>query len=293
MIVDFSDRGNHRCRTAETALLECSVLNLLPVYRALIHLHSKVVLCHIDKASSCDGRKDGIRLRNHQMIVLIHEEDVGSAGLLNLRSCCCIQVNVLRKAFLMCRNNCMQAHCIVQSRLDVAGSVRCSAVIITDLYIDRLRAALEVRANRSRKYAVLVIICRLYTDNRADAEHIRTNIKCCTGSERRNPCCICLNHLMDGINKLIYRKRRHLQTLCRIIHSLCVQIRAEAYDMSVLGCICLQSLKHRLAVLENTGILTHDNLVIVNEGALIPFAGFCRIICHIPFIGLQVTEAEV
>ena len=72
----------------------------------------------------------------------------------------------------MCVHNGIQAHRIVQTSLDVAGAVRCRTVVVTHADGDRLSAALEVRANRSTEYTVLILICRLYTDNSVAAAAI-------------------------------------------------------------------------------------------------------------------------
>ena len=70
----------------------------------------------------------------------------------------------------------MKAHCIVQTSLDMACSVRCCPVEITDTDGDRLSAALEIRTNRCGQDPELVFISRLYTDNRVAAKHIGTDI---------------------------------------------------------------------------------------------------------------------
>ena len=47
----------------------------------------------------------------------------------------------------------------------------------------------------------------------------------------------------------VFRKYRHLQSLCGILHTLCVQVRAEYNDTSVLCCICFHAFKYSLCIL--------------------------------------------
>ena len=76
----------------------------------------------------------------------------------------------------MSGHNGMKAHCVVQSRFDVPCSMRRCAVEIRDTDGDRFYAAFEVGAYRRGKYTELIFICRLYSDDRVDSEHIRSDI---------------------------------------------------------------------------------------------------------------------
>ena len=155
------------------------------------------MLCNINERSSRDGRQDGIRLRYNECAVAVCEDEVSAACLLDLCACCRIEIDILGKAFLVSSNDRMQRHSIVKSCLDVTCSARSCTVKIRDLNSDRLSTALEVRAYRRSEDPVLIIISRLNADNGVDTEDIRSQIERCACSERRNPCSIACNSLLD------------------------------------------------------------------------------------------------
>ena len=70
-----------------------------------------------------------VRLRSNDFAVFGDEDEVCSAGLLDLGSGSSIQVHVLIEALAMCLHDGIKAHSIVQACLDVTGSVRCCTVI--------------------------------------------------------------------------------------------------------------------------------------------------------------------
>ena len=88
------------------------------------------------------------------------EQEVGTAGLLDLGAGCGIQVHILIKALLMRIHDGMKAHGIVQTCLDMAGSVGCCTVKVTDTDGNGLYTALEIRAYRRTEAAELIRICR-------------------------------------------------------------------------------------------------------------------------------------
>ena len=202
------------------------------------------MLCNVVDRAAGDGRKNTVGSGNDQCIVLIHQKDIGAAGLLQFGPGRGIQINILRKAFLMGIYDRMQAHRIVEARLDVAGSSGSRAVKVTDTDYDRLCAALEVRADRCRENAEHIVICRLNADDGADSEHIGTDIESSTRAVRRHPCLIRPDGGLDGLHKSVNRERRHLKTKCRVVHSLCVEIGAETYDVSVFRLIGFESLEN-------------------------------------------------
>ena len=101
-------------------------------------------------------------------------------------------------------------------------SVRCCAVEVCDTDRDRLSAALEVRADRCTERAELVLGCRFHTDNRVCTEHIRTDVKSCAGTIRRNEISVCCNQLCDRVNEALLRELRHLKSCCGVHHTLSV-----------------------------------------------------------------------
>ena len=123
-----------------------------------------------------DRRQDAVGLGSNYLTVLGYEQEVSTTGLFYILAGSCIQIHILIESGTMCVHNGIQAHRIVQTSLDVAGAVRCRTVVVTHADGDRLSAALEVRANRSTEYTVLILICRLYTDNSVAAKHVRTDV---------------------------------------------------------------------------------------------------------------------
>ena len=154
-----------------------------------------------------------------------------------------------------------------------------------------LYAALEVRSYRSTEYTELILVSRLYTDNRVGSEHIRTDIQGCACSVRRYIGFICLYCLYNCVYKTILREYRHLQTLCRLNHTLCVQVRTEDNSLALLCGVCLHTLKYRLCVLQNACTLIQDYICVIGETALIPCAilkvGYVTLIC------LYVTKTDI
>ena len=230
-------------------------------------------------------------MRRHDLIVLCHKDKVGSAGFLHFRAGRGIQIHIFIKSVCMGSHNGMQAHGIVQSRLDVAGPVRRRAVKVGYADSDRLCAALEIRTYRRRKYAELIFISRLHADNRVNTEHVRPDIKRRAGAVRRNIRRIRLHRLHDRIHKAVLRKCRHFKPFRRIHHAGRVQVRAECHDASVLSGIRFHAFKYSLRILEHARTLIHHNIGVVRQAALIPFAVF--IICHIPLVRLNIAEPEV
>ena len=162
----------------------------------------------------------------------------------------------------MCINDRIQAHRIVKTRLDITGSMRCRAVVVTYTNRKRFYAALKIRSYRCSKNTELIFGCRLNTYYRIRAEHIRAQIKRCAASVRRYKSFVCLDYLLNRLNKLLLGIYRHLKSGCRLLKSLAVQIRAEHYGSSVLSRISLQPFKNSLGILQYTGALVQYNVCI-------------------------------
>ena len=63
------------------------------------------MLSNVEDGTTCDGRKDGIRLRRYDCAVFCNEDEVCSACLLNVCSCTCIKVHILIEALLVSVND--------------------------------------------------------------------------------------------------------------------------------------------------------------------------------------------
>ena len=73
-------------------------------------------------------------------------------------------------------HNWVQAHGIVQSCLNMAGSVRSRPVIVADPDGQRSYAAFKIRSHRSGEYAELILRSRAYPDYRVASEHVGTDV---------------------------------------------------------------------------------------------------------------------
>ena len=174
VVVDLSNRRDNGCGTAETAL--CEIFDFVEAYFSFLDLKSEIIFRYSDKRTTGNGRKNAVRLRSNDFAVFGDEDEVCSAGLLDLGSGSSIQVHVLIEALAMCLHDGIKAHSIVQACLDVTGSVRCCTVIIGNADGDGFCTAFEVRANRGGEYAELIFLSGFYTDDSAASEHIRTDV---------------------------------------------------------------------------------------------------------------------
>ena len=258
MIIDLSDRRDNCSSTAKTTL--CKIFNFIEVDLTLFSFQSKVLLCNVDQRTTCDGRKDAVRLRCYNLAVFSNEDEVCSACLLNFCTSLGIKVHVLIKALFVSIYDSMKAHCVVQASLDVTGSARCGTVIVADTDRDRFGAAFKVRTNRCCKDTELIFVSRFNTDHGVGTKHVRAKIKCCAGTIWRNPCSICLNNLLNSVDKSFLREYRHFKSCCRCSDTLCVQVRTESNDMSVFCCVCLQTLEYTLRILKHTSTLVEYDI---------------------------------
>ena len=174
MVYHLADRAHNSCRTADAAF--CKIRKLRQFNRTLFHLHAQDILCNDCDGTTCYRRKDAVRLGNDKSSFFVDEDKVCAAGLLYIGAGCGIKEHVFIVAVLMCGYIGMQTHRIVQTSLDMSGSMRCCAVKITDTDGKRMNAALKVRSNRSYQNAELIFIRGLNADNRRACKHIRTNI---------------------------------------------------------------------------------------------------------------------
>ena len=100
VIHDLADRGDNSCGTAKTTL--CEILYLIEVNLTLLDFQSEVILCYYEQRTTGDGRQDAVGLRSNDLIVLCYEQEVSSAGLLDLRSGSCIEVHILIITLTLC-----------------------------------------------------------------------------------------------------------------------------------------------------------------------------------------------
>ena len=100
----------------------------------------------------------------------------------------------------------------------------------------------------------------------------RAHVQRGAGTIGRHPCGVSGNDLLDGIDEAILREGRHLQTLGRGVHTVGVEVGAEAYDIAFFGGVGLQALEHFLAVMEDAGAFGKRDGMVGRDLALVPFA---------------------
>ena len=173
----------------------------------------------------------------------------------------------------------------------MSGSMRCCTVIVTDTDVKRTDTALKIWAYRCTQNTELISFCRFYSDHRCRSKHIWSDVKRSSASVRRYPGCICLYHLIQGIQETFFWKWGHFHALGRIHHSLCILIRSESNDASILCLIYFQSFKNLLAVLKDTCALIDHHIGICSQSSFIPGAIF--VICHIAHIRLMICKTDI
>ena len=246
---------------------------------------------NIHQRTSCDRRKNCCGVWCNYSVIFCYEQEVCSTCFLNFCSCSGVKVHIFIKTICVSCNNCVKAHCIVQSGFDVSCSMRCGAVKVWYAQCQWFHAALEVRSNRSGKYTELIVSSRFYTNYGIDSEHIRSDIKCCSCSVRWNVSFICLYCLNNSINEFIFRERRHLKTFRWVDHTLRIEVRTESDNVSILCCVSLHSFKYCLCILKNSGTFIHDDVRIFCETTFIPCSIF--IISYKTLICRDISESDI
>ena len=184
-----------------------------------------------------------------------------------------------------------EAHGVVQTSLDVAGTSGSCTVQIGDTQSQRLDAALEVRTDRSNEHTELILGSRLDTDNGVAAEHIGTNVQSCTGTVGRNPILVCTDSFDDCFHELIFGENGHLQLTAGICHTGSVQVRTEADDLAILGGISLQAFETGLSILQNAGTFADGDGSLIGQTAFFPCV--VLVICDITPFGGHITKTQI
>ena len=231
-----------------------------------------------------------MRLRNDEGAILLHEQDVSATGLLDIGAGLGVEIQVLGITLAVSLHRGLQGHGVVEAGLDVAGAVRCGAVVLGNAQLDGLKAALKVRTDRGHENAERVLRSGSHADYVTGADHKRTHIQGCARAEGRNPCGIGRDDLLDGLDKLVLGERGHLEALRRVVHTLSVHVGTETDDAAVLGGVGLQALKDLLAVVEDTTALGDMQGVVGGQATLVPLAILPMSLVAV--IGLHVAKAE-
>ena len=185
----------------------------------------------------------------------------------------------------------MQAHRIVQTCFDMAGTIGGCTVKITHLNGDRLCTALEVRTNGGYKNTELKLLRRLNTDYAVGTDHEGTQIQSSAAAVGRNEVLVGSYDHFYSFNKFIFGENGHFQTTARISHSGCIQVGTEAYHMTILGIICLQTFETGLRILEYASTLAQSDGGLGGQLTLIPGSVF--IFSYVAVFGGNITKSQI
>ena len=96
LVVDLADRRDNGSGAAQTALNKGAGLDLGPLDGTLVDGHAQV-LSDLNERTTGDRGKNGVgvRLRDDKRAVLLHEQDVGSTGLLDIGAGLGVEIQVL------------------------------------------------------------------------------------------------------------------------------------------------------------------------------------------------------
>ena len=191
----------------------------------------------------------------------------------------CIEEHILVEPCRMRRHIGVQAHRIVQPRLDMTRAVGSRTVKRAHAEADRLDAALEVRAHGRREKTELIFIGRLHTDDLARCEDKGAQVERRVRTVGRNVVTVRLDHRIDRLQEALLRKGRHLQIRRRVIHARRIEVGTERHNMPVHRLIGLQPLKDLLAVLQNPRTLADRDRRVGAQTSLVPLP--IRIVRHI------------
>ena len=102
---DLAYRGDNCGSSTESAF--CKIFDFIQIYLTFFNLESQIMFCNVDQRTTCDGRKDAVRLRCYNLAVFSNEDEVCSACLLNIGSCSSAELHILSKALVVSINDCM------------------------------------------------------------------------------------------------------------------------------------------------------------------------------------------
>ena len=127
----------------------------------------------------------------------------------------------------------MQAHRIVQPRLDMARAMGSRTVKRAYAEADRFDTALEVGAHGRREKAELIFIGRLHPDDLTRCEDKGAQVERRVRTVGRNVVTVRLDHCIDRLQEPLLWKGRHLQIRRRVVHARRIEIGTERHNMPV------------------------------------------------------------
>ena len=102
LVVNLANRRDDGSGAAQAALDKGTGLDLDPLDGTLVNGHAQV-LSNLNERTAGDGGQDGVgvRLRNDERAVLLHEQDVSATGLLDIGAGLGVEIQVLGIALAM------------------------------------------------------------------------------------------------------------------------------------------------------------------------------------------------
>ena len=169
--------------------------------------------------------------------------------------------------------------------------VPCGAVVFGHAQLDRLQAALEVRADGRDQDAERVLGSRSHADDLAGADHERAHVQRGAGTKRRHPRSVRLHNFLNGLDEAILREARHLKTLSgnRTCGLAFMSDGSKRWN-PLFGGVSLQTLEHFLAIMENAGALRKMQVVVGGQTALVPLA--ILPMSFVAVVGLMLAEIK-
>ena len=133
VVYHLADRAHNSCCTADAALCKIRQLRQSLTGRSSTFM-PRYILCNVLRWERrvTEGRML-FGLGNDKSSFFVDEDKVGAAGLLYIGAGCGTQGTCFHRSRSACAVTIgMQAHRIVQTSLDMSGSMRCCTVKITD-----------------------------------------------------------------------------------------------------------------------------------------------------------------
>ena len=183
----------------------------------------------------------------------------------------------------------LEAHGVVEAGLDVAGTMRGSAIVLGNAQLDGGVATLEVPARGHHKNTNWYWLDQLHADDVAVGDDERRTSS--DAPNRTTSAGMASNDALPGDDEPGPPEKADMTGVGEIGEYIGVHFGTEAHDGPIGGGIGLEPLEDLLAIMEDARALRQRDAVIGGQGALIPCA--VLVVGHIAIVGLAIAEIEV
>ena len=287
-------RADNRCGTGTEALLQstrAACLDKLVNGDSALLNRKTPALANLDYRISRNTGKDGtVQHRRNDGAVNL-EEDVHCTDFLDVLSLAAVKPQYLRVALVVSLNLCSEGSNIVAAGLRLTDTALNGAdILVLDPDLNRVQAFRIVRADRRKNNDEKVGVRNTNAEERIRSDHERTNVKGSAGL-CGDPVLIHLNDCLAGLHKIFLGNLRHAETLIGVVRTLRVLEGAEQKHSAVVRAVCLHTLEHFLAVMENHCGRLEADLTVGNDARVEPtLAGL--IVHHEHMVREDGAEAE-